>query len=131
RIATHPGDLEPLKKAAGEHDAGVCPSCFAAVRVPTPPLPPLLTLSAGRLSGDGYLVELTDRPSGRLLRVSGPGVELYRGPDPGRRFGPRALAVWVSVPFPVLALVGAAVAPAGWVKPVWLVIWLATFSGLL
>ena len=130
RVGTYPGDLEPLKAAAAEHAAGVCPGCYAAVRAPAPPIPPPLTLSAGRLAGDGYLVELTDFTTGRRLRVTGPGVELYRGPDPGRRFAPRDLAVWVALPFTLLALAAAIAAPAGWGKPVWLVLWLTAF-GLL
>jgi hypothetical protein len=131
RVGVYPGDLEPLKQAAAEHDAGVCPACFAAVRVLVPPLPPPLTLSAGRLAGDGYLVEVIDRSAGRLLQVRGPGVELYRGPDPGQRFAPRPLAIWVALPFALLGLASAAVAPMSWAKPVTLVLWLSAFSVLL
>lgn len=131
RVGTSPGDLAPLRTAAAEQDAGVCPACHAAVRVPVPPLAPPLVLSGGRLAGDGYLVEVADQLTGRVVRVTGPGGDLYRGPDEGRRFAPRTLAAWVATPFGVLALAAAALAPEGWVRPFWLAVWLSAFAGLV
>jgi len=131
RVGAAPEDLIPLRAAAAEHDAGVCPACHAAVRLPVPPLPPPLILAGGRLAGDGYVVDVTDHSTGRTVRVTGPGGDVYRGPDPGSRFAPRHFAAWVATPFALCALAAAALAPDGWGRPVLLVLWLSAFSGLL
>ncbi len=47
-------EAHPLCLAAGEHGAGLCPTCFAELPPVVRGMPPPLALSQGRIAGDGH-----------------------------------------------------------------------------
>ena len=51
-------ELEPLRIRAKEQNAGLCPRCASQVPSPVPVLPPPLIVSHGRLSGEGFSLDL-------------------------------------------------------------------------
>jgi hypothetical protein len=99
-------DLEArhvLSAEASVHHASLCPRCFALV-----PLPPLvlarpLNVSRGRLSLQGYLVEVSETGLVPRLVLETPRTALYRGYEPGR---------WLTRRGATLLLVGVPVAAA-------------------
>src|SRR5262249_60475106 len=82
-------DPAPLRAAAEDRHAGLCPGCLAELPEPVPPLPPPLVLADGRLAGEGYAVEAGGADRFRTLRVGTPEGGLKSAPDRPRKPGPR------------------------------------------
>ncbi|MFO0801352.1 MAG: hypothetical protein U0804_28130 [Gemmataceae bacterium] len=88
-----PSQVQPLLDDAAGRGCGLCPRCFA-VRPPSVlPLPPPLTLAGGRLSGDGYVVEVRGPDGLRTCTVTTPAGVIRSGLDGRRAIGPRAVGV--------------------------------------
>jgi hypothetical protein len=121
---------DTLTRAAADRSAGLCPACLNPVPDPLPPVPPPLALGGGRLAGDGYTVEVTDRPTGRTVTVTTP-----KGPaaDPpaARRFDPRPFAVMVAAPVLVLGLLTAVLLPSRLAPPFLVAVGAAVSAWLL
>src|SRR5262249_62278240 len=99
-------DPAPLRAAAEDRHAGLCPGCLAELPDPLPPLPPPLVLADGRLAGEGYAVEAGGSNGFRTLRIETPERVLKSGPDRPRILGPRGVATLAAG----LVLLGAAAA---------------------
>ncbi|CAN5171782.1 hypothetical protein BH11PLA2_BH11PLA2_51730 [soil metagenome] len=69
RTGADPEDLEPLQQQAREHNIGLCPTCYAKVPNPVPPLPPPLNLSRHRISGEGFELDLGEVSAARKQGV--------------------------------------------------------------
>jgi len=82
-------ELGPLRAAALDHGAGLCPSCFAELLPAVTPLPEPLVLVNGRLAGDGYAIALGGNTWFDTLRVTTPGTATSVG---RRSLTPRSLA---------------------------------------
>lgn len=120
---------DSLTRAAADQNAGLCPSCLNPVPDPIPPVPPPLAVGGGRLSGDGYAVEVIDKPTGRTVRVTTPKEgEEDVPPAFTRRFDPRAFGVLVAAPLLLAAVVAVGVLPQRFGPPV-LYALLAGFAG--
>lgn len=65
-------ELAPLLAVATEHGAGLCPACFAELPAAVTPLPLPLDLANGRLSGEGYAVQLGGNAWVRTRAVTTP-----------------------------------------------------------
>ncbi len=123
RGASDPTQTDRLLDRAADEGAGLCPVCLSAVPDPVPPVPPPANVSDGRVSADGYSVDVADGPGGRTLTVSMPGVAPVREPDGSRR-SPRQAAVLVALPLLLLAALAVAVVPARVANPAWVGLWL-------
>ncbi|MBA4187291.1 MAG: hypothetical protein C0467_04650 [Planctomycetaceae bacterium] len=73
-----PEELAPLLASAAEHGAGLCPACFAELPAAVTAMPTPLELANGRLSGEGYAVQLGGNAWVRTCAVSGPGQPTER-----------------------------------------------------
>jgi hypothetical protein len=77
--------LSALGRVAEQANVGLCPHCFAAIPLDAARFPAAadvepLNLSHGRLSGHGYVVELTGSLAGPRLRIETPAGILFDGP---------------------------------------------------
>lgn len=124
RGASDPTQTDRLLERATDEGAGLCPVCLSAVPDPVPPLPPPANVSDGRISADGYSVEVEDGPSGRAIAVTVPGTGPTREPDVASCRPPRQAAVLVALPLLLLAAVAVAVVPARLANPAWVGVWL-------
>lgn len=121
----------PLADEAGEAHAGLCAKCYMAVPDPIPNLPPPLTLSHGRLAGEGFHISVFERWGRRRIRIDRPNGEREdRIDDRGAR-SPRSAGVLFALPFAVTALVGAAIMPAVRPGPFGMAAWLGVVSILV
>lgn len=105
-------DTALLLNQAEGRQAGLCPGCFSELPEAVPPLPPPLTLSRGRIAGDGYVVEVGGAEWFRTLTVASPTAVFRSGPDRGQLLGPRGAA---SLAAGVVAL--ATIATAALISP--------------
>src|SRR5205085_7805519 len=121
--------LAALRRASEDVRGGVCPHCFATVALDPAAFPSATDLSPlhvshGRLSGHGFLVDLTRTLSAPHLRIETPHGILFDGPEPrgaaGHRSPPPAypLRRLVVAPLVVLAFVLAATSAPIWAAPV-------------
>ncbi|MBN9519665.1 hypothetical protein J0H58_14280 [bacterium] len=105
-------DLTPLAAAAGVRGCGLCPRCLGELQPSVEPLPPPLVLAGGRLTGDGYTVEVRGPDGLRTCTVSTPGGVLRSGLDGRRAVGPRAAGVVAAAAVLVAAIALRAAVPA-------------------
>jgi hypothetical protein len=116
--------LARLRAEAARRGAGLCPHCFALVPLDPAKFPTAddlqpLNQSHGRLSGHGFVVDVSERSLVPQLWVETPAGLGFVSPEPGRRLTPCGVR-WVAVaPLVLLALAAAATLPRGWA-------WLAT-----
>ncbi len=107
--------LAALRRDAGNRAASVCPQCFAPVLLNPATFPaaadvPPLNLSHGRLSGQGFVVELADSLRGPRLRIETPSGVLFNGAEPNPPAG-SSMRRLASLPLIVVALMLAAMLP--------------------
>ena len=110
-------DVEPLLSSGEEHRSGLCPGCFAEVPVAVPALPPPLALSAARISGDGYTVEVGGADWFRTLTATAPNRVLQSGPDGSRALGTRGIATFTSAMLLLLAFAVVVFGSKAWAAP--------------
>jgi hypothetical protein len=110
--------LAAVRRDAAGRRAGLCPHCFAAVDLDPVNFPAAddvsaLNLSHGRLSGHGFVLELTESLRGPRLRIETPTGVVFNGSEPNSSSSAsfRRLA---AVPFVVAAILSAAMLPAPW-----------------
>lgn len=108
---------DTLTRAAADQNAGLCPACLNPVPDPLPPVPPPLSVGAGRLSGDGYAVEVIDSPTGRTITVITPKEQ--RVEPPASRFDPRAFAVIIAGPVLVFGILAVILVPSQFLPMLW------------
>ncbi len=125
RGAADPTQTDRLLDRAAEEGAGLCPVCLSAVPDPVPPTPPPANVSAGRVSADGYAVDVTDGPGGRFVTLTLPGADPVCEPDAAPRRTPRQAAVLVALPLLLLTALAVLVVPAQVANPAWVAVWLA------
>ncbi len=89
-------DLGPLLDVAAARGCGLCPRCLAELTPSIEQLPPPLGLSGGRLSGDGYVVDVRGPDGFRTCSIIGPSGVLRSGLDGRRAVGPRAAGLVAS-----------------------------------
>jgi predicted RNA-binding Zn-ribbon protein involved in translation (DUF1610 family) len=106
-----------LTRSAADQSAGLCPTCLNPVPDPILPVPPSLAVGGGRLSGDGYAVEVTDTPTGRAITVITPKEERAETPAGSSRFDPRRFGVLMAVPVLTLGIIFVTLMPSRWVHP--------------
>lgn len=109
RGAVHPSRLGPLLERAARSQAGICPTCLTELPDPVPQLPAELSVTAKRLSGEGYSLELRDTFFGRSGRIEQPEreTELFTEHATPRKMGMlMGLAAFVVT---MLAVLGAIV----------------------
>lgn len=110
--------LAALRGAASHRHAGLCPNCYAEVPLSPAHFPSRddieeLNLTQNRLSGNGFVVELTQGWFRQRLKVESPEGIVYDGPAPNM---PRLqLPAWrLAVIFLVISSVIAAVSAPRW-----------------
>jgi hypothetical protein len=79
--------LAALRRDATRDHASVCPRCYDRVSLDPSVFPSLrdvspLTISRGRVSGHGFILEITNAFLGPRLRIETPAGTLYDGPEP-------------------------------------------------
>jgi hypothetical protein len=65
-------ELSPLLASAAEHDAGLCPGCFAELPAAVAPVPPPLDRGKNRLSGEGFAVQQGGNAWLRTISLASP-----------------------------------------------------------
>jgi hypothetical protein len=100
-----------LLEAAGDHHAALCPWCYAEVPVLRDVPPLALSIRGGRLSAEGYHVELNDSGWRTMLEVRAGDRVLHTGSEPGRYWTWRGGQYVLVGPWLVLALGAAVVWP--------------------
>jgi hypothetical protein len=124
RGASDPTQTDRLLDRAEEDGAGLCPVCLSDVPDPVPPTPPPANASAGRVSADGYVVEVNDGSGGRFVTVTVPGADPVREPDAVRRRSPRQAAALAALPMLLLTVPAVLFVPARVADPAWVAVWL-------
>lgn len=135
RGAADPTQTDRLLDRAANEGAGLCPVCLSAVPDPIPALPPPANVSDGRISADGFAVDVRDSPGGRTVAVTVPGATPTFEPQGAVLRSPRQVAVLLALPLVILAVGAVAVVPPGYAAwaGVWLGMlgWMAYFATLL
>ena len=111
RGANDAEQIELLLNLADEENAGVCSYCLSSVAVALPELLPPLSLRRGRISGEGYGIELLPTWLEAELRIEAPGTAVETLPmndKPRRR---RQIAGVVATTIAVLLLLGLLLIP--------------------
>jgi hypothetical protein len=110
---------------AREQQAACCPWCFDLVPVPAERAAVHVNYRPGRLSGQGYEVEVDDRGVQTRLDVHTPVEVIHRGPEPERRLTGHGLALLFAGPLVLVGLLLAFVSrhPVWVVFPVLLLAW--------
>ncbi|HTK78278.1 MAG TPA: hypothetical protein VL371_23660 [Gemmataceae bacterium] len=109
---------EHLRDAASREGASLCPACFALTPLPTEQFPdpaairPLVS-SHGRLAADGYVVEVAERGLYPRLSIQTPRGVIVNGREPGGALAHHAAVCLAVVPWVVLAVALALLAPSG------------------
>jgi hypothetical protein len=99
KLSTPTGPIPAtLTRHAADHNAGLCSQCLTELPDALPELPPPVSVGSGRLSGDGYAVEVRDSQLGRVVRVVTPDGTEDDAPAATNRYSPRAAAVWIACP---------------------------------
>jgi hypothetical protein len=129
RGASDPTQTDRLLERAADEGAGLCPVCLSAVPDPVPPLPPPANVSDGRVSAEGYSVDVADGTGGRTITV--PGAGPMHEPDAASRRSPRQTAVIVALPLLLLTAVAVVVVPARLANPAWVGVWLGLVGWLV
>jgi len=93
RCRASAADVAPLLHDAAGRGNGLCPRCLAEVPPSVEPLPPPLGLGGGRLSGDGFVVEVRGPDGLRTCSITTPFGVLRSGLDGRRAVGPRSAGV--------------------------------------
>jgi hypothetical protein len=118
-VANGIADLEArhfLLEEARKRHASLCPHCFALVAIPEETAPRPLNESHGRISFDGYSVEVAETGLVPLLSIARPLGTLYRGVEPGRWLSLKgAMLFWAGLP--VLAALALALLHVSWRMP--------------
>ena len=128
RRPANANELGPLLNAAVERHAGLCPVCLTQSPDPIPPLPPPLVLSAGRLSGEDYVVDVADDWT-RHVTIDTP-VGLMDLEAPRHTVSPRLAGTIAGGCVLAVGIVATAVVPSGRVEPVLVAVGSAVLGGL-
>jgi hypothetical protein len=93
-----------LLAEAAERQASLCPHCYelVPVRREEPPREP--SLWHGRLSANGYRVELSETGLVPVTEIERPGAPRERHPLPGRRWTRKGATLFLAAPLVLLAL---------------------------
>ena len=110
-------EVEQLLAAADADRAGLCPVCLNAIPDPLPELPPEASCGAGRVSGEGYRVEVRDGPGGRAVGVGRPGGGHEEPARVGPRLSPRLAGVYAALPALVVGTLAAMLTPGRLMSP--------------
>jgi hypothetical protein len=97
-----------LAEAAETHGT-LCPNCYTLVAMPEQDPPAKISLSHGRLSANGYRVEIRESGLTPRLEISMPGASDKRSPLPGPRLTRRAAMLCFVGPLLVIAVLLAVV----------------------
>jgi hypothetical protein len=108
---------ENLTAQAQGGRASLCPHCYALVSPAHDPLPPPMNLSHGRIAGNGWTVEVSDRYMFTRLFTASPDEILHDGPEPGRGLTQRGLAIVQTGPLVLLAFAAALLLPVSLLPP--------------
>jgi hypothetical protein len=93
-----------LLAEAEEHNASLCPHCYAAVPMPEQVRPARASLSHGRLSAAGYRVEIHESGLFPFLEIEKPGSPPARQRLPGPRLTRQGTMILLVGPLVMLAL---------------------------
>ncbi len=117
RSSPDPTQIDQLLDAATKDHAGLCPVCLTAVQDPIPLLAPEAALANGRLSAEGYGVEVRDTARGQIATVTRPNVEPDDDIEFGPRRPPRLVGVLSALPIVFIAMVAVFLVPKRVVSP--------------
>jgi hypothetical protein len=112
RTSPTQSDIAAAAAVAADRGAGLCPHCLSELPPSVERLPPPLVLSRGRLSGEGYLVEVRGPDELRTCTVTTPAGVLRSGLDGRRAVGPRAAAALVAAAVVLAGIVARVYTPA-------------------
>lgn len=98
-------ELQSLREEAARRHSGLCPRCLALVELVRPAAVPPLNQSHGRLSRNGFSVEISERGFAPHLEIVTPGSTVYRGREPERSLTRRGALVFLVGPLVLFALV--------------------------
>jgi hypothetical protein len=107
-----------LLAEAGEREASLCPHCYELVPVPRQQPPREPSLWRGRLSTNGYRVELSEDGLVPVAEVETPGYPCARYPLAGRRWTRKGATLFLAAPLVLLALALALFVPGARPLPV-------------
>ena len=111
RQRTSGGIPPPLVDEAGASFQSLCPTCLAPSADRIQPLPPPLAITANRLAGDGYSVQVRDTASRQIVEVQTPETARSLVPVSHRLWGPRGVAVLVAGTFLAIGLLAVWLVP--------------------
>ncbi len=93
RTGATPADLLYLLAGAAASGNGLCPRCLTEVAPSVTPVPPPLALGSGRVSGDGFSVEIRGPDALRTWIVATASGATQRGRDGSGGIDPRAAGI--------------------------------------
>src|SRR5262249_34302512 len=103
---------------AVEQNGTLCPHCYSLVPMPEQVPPATVSLSHGRLSANGYRVEVQESGLVPRLEIAMPGAAVSRLPLPGPRMTRRAAMLCIIAPLVLAAVVLAVVSLPIEVSPI-------------
>ena len=127
RGANDAEQIELLLQLAQADGAGVCSYCLSNVEVALPELLPPLSIRKGRISGEGYSVELRSSWFETEIRIEAPGSATETLPLPNDPLRGRQLAGSVATGFGLLTLFILIVVAL----PTWATFTLGIFGGIV
>jgi hypothetical protein len=94
-----------LLAEAVESKGSLCPHCYTVVPVPEQDAPAAISLAHGRLSANGYRVEIQESGLVPRVEIALPGAPVSRLPLPGPRLTRRAAMLCIIAPLVVIGVI--------------------------
>jgi DNA-directed RNA polymerase subunit RPC12/RpoP len=106
-----------LTEQAQSRRASLCPHCYALVQHEEEPLPPPLNISRGRITSQGYEIEVSDQKLFTHLYVATPDEVIHSGKEPGRGLTIRGAILLLIGPLVFASLLVALLMPPKVIAP--------------
>jgi hypothetical protein len=107
-----------LRSDALQNRSTLCPNCYTMIPEGTEQTPVPMTISGGRIAGQGYNVEVSDHQLTSWLLINTPEGDIYWGLEPSHNLTRQGRVFLQTLPFAILAVFASLFLPPPFLFPV-------------